>query len=380
MDCDLKINGQVLLNHQLIDPGLIFIDQGKITWSGPEIDAPDLKPTVTINKPANIFVPGYIDLHVHGAKGYDAVDGTDEALNAICKAHLAHGTTALCPTILTNPPQIMLKALEAVANSSKKQILGSHLEGPFLSPQKAGAQPREHLLLPDLFLLDELIAAAGTSLRIVTLAPELPGAMALIERLVERDIIVSIGHTNATFKEAQAAIAAGCTLSTHIFNGMRSLHHREPGVLGAILTEPEVTTEVIADGIHLAGPILKLLFKLKAPENFCLITDCTAALEAKPGAARLGDHLVHVANGAVRLPDGTLAGSCLTLDHAVANLIALGQVSLAEAVYAATQVPAKLLGLPQLGSLEVGKQADIVMVDQQLNVLKVYLAGCEQEI
>jgi len=293
-------------------------------------------------------VQGYWDIHVHGGGGFDVADGTAEALEQVCRVHAAHGTAALCPTVLSSSPESTLRALEVIRAAAGRTVggalvLGAHLEGPFLNPRKAGAQPAEFLRAPDPALLEELLAAAGPSLRVVTLAPELPGAMELVQRLRELDVVVAMGHSDATYQQATDAIDAGCRLATHTYNAMRALHHREPGLLAAVLLDGRVTAEVIADGVHVSAPALRLLWRLKGAGKVALVSDCTAALDAPPGRARLGRQPVTVVDGAVRLADGTLAGSALTMDRAVANMTRLAGLSRPEAEAAARDTPAKLL-------------------------------------
>jgi N-acetylglucosamine-6-phosphate deacetylase len=226
--------------------------------------------------------------------------------------------------------------------------------------------------------MEELLTAAGDTLRLVTLAPELPGALELVELLVERGVVVSIGHSDATWQQATAAIDRGATLATHAFNAMRPLHHREPGILGAVLTDDRVTAEVIADGVHVSGPALQLLWRTKGRVGrLCLMTDCTAALDAPPGQARLGAQPVEVREGAVRLADGTLAGSSLTMDRAVALLVELAGAPLEGALHAATGGPAAVLqpSEPGAGELDPGAPADLVLLDDNLEVQRVLVGG-----
>jgi len=370
LDGELLLQGPLVLGAELLEAGAVLIAGGLVRWSGPRAQLPDgarAGREVNLSPGEGTLLPGLVDLHVHGAAGADAADASAAALETLCRAHAAHGTTALCPTVLTGAPERMLAALAQIRRAAEgadqlggARILGAHLEGPFFNPARAGAQPPEHLRRPDPALLEELLAAGGAALRIVSLAPELPGALALVERLVERGVIAALGHTDATYAQARAAIDAGCTLATHTFNAMRPLGHREPGVVGAVLDDDRVTAEVIADGVHVSAPVLRLLWRLKGPGRLCLVTDCTAALEAGPGQARLGDRPVRVQDGAVRLPDGRLAGSCLTLERAVDNLQRLAGAGLPGASLAASAVPARLLGLPP--PLSAGSPADLVLL------------------
>jgi N-acetylglucosamine-6-phosphate deacetylase len=379
---ELLLRGPLALGGARLEAGALLIGAGEVRWSGPAAQLPaelSAERELVLAPDEGTLVPGFVDLHVHGAAGADAADGSAAALETICRAHAAHGTTALCPTVLTAPPEVLLAGLDQIRQAAGRapvggaRVIGAHLEGPFLSPARAGAQPPEHLRAPDPALLEELLDAGGEALRIVTLAPELPGALALVERLVERGVVAALGHTNATWEQVRAAVDAGCTSATHTFNAMRGLHHREAGALGAVLDDARLTAEVIADGIHVSGPALRLAWRLKGPDRLSLITDCTAALEAPAGQARLGDQLVHVEGGAVRLPDGTLAGSSLTMERAVANLIRLAGADLASAARAAAEVPCALLGLPP--PLHPGSPADLVWLDPELRPRAVLVGG-----
>ena len=374
--CDLRLEGRLLLGGTLLEQGVVLIRAGRVCWSGPAAEAPHLDARQTLARQGATVVPGFTDLHVHGGGGHDVSDGTADALEQVCRVHAGHGTTALCATVLSSSPGHTLRALEVIRAATGTslggvRVLGAHLEGPFLNPRRAGAQPRSHLRDPDPVLLDELVAAAGSSLRVVTLAPELPGALELVERLRALDVVVAMGHSDATYQQAVAGVDAGCRLATHTYNAMRGLHHREPGLLATALLDPRVTTEVIADGHHVSAPALRLLWRLKGPGKVALITDCTAALDAPPGGARLGQQPVTVTGGAVRLADGTLAGSALTMDRAVANMMRLVGLSLPEAVAAASVTPAALLGHSGAGSLEAGSVADLLLLNDRGQCVKV---------
>ncbi len=378
--CDLRLEGDLVLEERLQARGVVLINEGQILWAGEEGDAPIIPARRTWSRPGGLICPGFVDLHIHGGGGVDAADGLQAALLEICRVHARHGTTAFCPTVLCSAPSATLRALEVIRAAAlgdsvpgAARVLGANLEGPFLSSRYAGAQPREHLRAPDPVLLDELLAAAGPTLRIMTLAPELPGALELVARLQERGVIVGMGHSNATYSEAMAAIDAGARLGVHTFNAMRGLHHREVGLLGAVLNSPRVVAEVIADLHHVSVPALQLLRSAKGQEGVALISDCTAALDADPGAARLGQKPVEVKNGAVRFPDGTLAGSALSMERAVGNWVEEVGVPLIGAIHAASLVPARLLG--EVGGVVAGAPADLVLLDQRFRVLNVVLRG-----
>lgn len=379
---DCAISGSLLSGGRLLESGSIVTAAGRVVWAGRAEETPDVGRARRVALPAGaVAVPGFVDLHVHGARGHDFADGTAEAIECICAAHAARGTTALCATVLTSPVETTLRALEAIATATTDsspggaRVLGAHLEGPFLHPDKAGAQPREHLRSPDRGLLEEMLAAAGGGLRVMTLAPELPGALDLVERLVDEGVVVAMGHSTATYQQAQRAIDAGCRLTTHTFNAMSGLHHREPGLVGASLHDGRVICDVIADGHHVALPVLELLWRLKggSRRQMALISDCTAALDAQPGRARLGERQVTVRDGAVWIDRETLAGSVLTLDRAVQRVAKFAPWQ--EVVAAASTVPAALAEACE-HALVPGSRADLVVLDlQTLRVLDVWIGG-----
>lgn len=378
---DLRIEGPMLLDGKVSERAVMLVAAGRVQWVGLPDDAPPRGAARVISAaPDELVVPGYVDLHVHGGGGHDVADGTPEALEAICLTHARHGTAALCPTVLSSPPEVTLRALQVIRAATRTRpgggarVLGAHLEGPFLNPARAGAQQLDHIHPPDLVLLEELLDAAGPTLRLVTLAPELPGALYLVDRLRDAGVVVAMGHSDATHAQALAAVEAGCRLATHTCNAMRGLHHREAGLLGATLLERLLVAEVIADGHHVSAPVLDLIWRLKGPDRLALITDATAAVDC-PGQARLGDQPVSVTDGAVRLPDGTLAGSALTMDRAVANLARATQATVEAVIPAATTVPAAVLGEAPGPTLRPGSRADLLLLDAELRPREVILDG-----
>lgn len=376
--CNLRVDGPMLVNAALVESGTLLVEDGRVLYAGERKSAPRCTPDQQLTVRKGLVSPGFINLHVHGGGGADAADGTAEALVELSRTHARHGTTALCPTIVSCPPPKMLTALERVreaahADSFAPRVLGANLEGPFLSPRRCGAQPAEHLLAPDLVLLQELLDAAGDALAIMTVAPELPGALAVIERLAAHGVVAAIGHSDATAAEASRAVAAGARLATHLFNGMRPLHHREPGVAGVMLAQDAVFTEVIADGIHSSPLFLQLAWRLKR-ERLVLVSDCLAALESAT-EARLGERGVSCRDGAAWLADGTLAGSLITLERAAGNMVRLAGMPLVDALAAITLSPARLLGRSTLGNLKAGAEADFVVLTPDVEVEQVFVAG-----
>jgi N-acetylglucosamine-6-phosphate deacetylase len=319
-----------------------------------------------------LAVPGFVDLQVNGFGGVDFLDADADGYRRAGEALLETGVTAYLPTLITSPEEEVLAALREIPKDfDYPRILGVHLEGPFLSPLRLGTHLATARRDPDLELLDRLLD--GGPVRLMTLAPELPGADGLIERLLERGVTVSLGHSDATAAQANAAFDLGVRAVTHLFNAMRPFLHRDPGIAGAALVRDDVVVQLILDGVHLAPETVKVVWRA-APGRVGLVTDSITAAGASDGAYSFGSLDVQVHEGAVRGPDGVLAGSVLTMIEAVRNLHALG-VPLADAVDAATAVPARILGLPETGRLDVGLPADIVILDDNVEIVRVLVAG-----
>ncbi|HBY56411.1 MAG TPA: N-acetylglucosamine-6-phosphate deacetylase [Candidatus Atribacteria bacterium] len=326
-------------------------------------------------------MPGFIDLHVHGGGGADVMDGEYEAIRKVAATHARFGTTAFLPTTLTMPKDKIIKSLQSIKEAKLKgtgtaAILGIHLEGPYINPEKKGAQNEEGIMPLSKNEFLELNQASGYLIRLVTLAPEMPGAIDFIRWLHRKNIIISAGHTNVTYQKMQEAIQVGLTHVTHLFNAMRGLHHREPGIVGAALSDSRLTVEVIADGIHIHPIILKMIYQMKGSEKIVLVTDAIRAACLEEGNYDLGGKEVIVVRGQAKLGDGTLAGSVLTKNQAVHNMVAQAGISLLEAVQMSTYNPAKCLGTEyRKGSLEPGKDADIVILNQDFEVELTMVSG-----
>jgi N-acetylglucosamine-6-phosphate deacetylase len=326
-----------------------------------------------------IAVPGFVDLQVNGFAGVDLLDASAADYRTVANAILEMGVTAYLPTFITAPEARLLDALREVPAGERHEpngprILGVHLEGPFLSPLRLGAHPPEARRDPDLELLDRLLEAGPV--RLVTLAPELPGALALLELLVARGITVSCGHSDATAEEADAAFDAGARTVTHLFNAMRPFAHRDPGIAGAALAREDVIVQLILDGVHLADETARIAWSAAAG-RLALVTDAIAGAGLSDGAYRLGGQEIEIRDGVARGAHGELAGSTLTMDQAVRNLHALG-ASFEEAVGAATAIPARVLGRRDVGRLAVGVEADVVVLSDQLGVDRVLIGGRER--
>ena len=332
--------------------------------------------------PDAVVLPGFIDEHIHGAGGFDAMDGTEEALKTIADTVAAEGTTGFLATTMTQSPQNIEKALEAVKAYRKSgreegaAVLGVHLEGPFIAAAHKGAQPLEYVAKPDVKTFKRYNEASGDCIKIVTLAPEEEGALELIAHLKERGIVPSVGHTGAKHEAVLAAIKAGATNVTHTYNAQSALHHREIGVVGSALLCDELNCEMICDTIHVSVPAMKLLVKNKPKGRLVLITDAMRAKGLADGVSELGGQTVYVKGSEARLADGTLAGSVLKMNRAVQNLIEKVGMPFTDAVDCATLAPATVLGLnKETGSIEVGKNADFAVLDSKFNVVLTVRGG-----
>jgi N-acetylglucosamine-6-phosphate deacetylase len=345
-------------------PGDVEVDDGRVVAVG-------LAPRTG----GGIAAPGFVDLQVNGFGGVDFATTDADGYRRAGEALLDTGVTSYQPTLITAPEDELVAALREVpAKDPGPRILGVHLEGPFLSPARTGAHPPSARRDPDLALLRRLLDAGPVTY--VTLAPELPGALELVAALHARGIVVSCGHTDATAAEAGAAFDLGVRTVTHLFNAMRPLGHREPGIAGAALVRDDVVVQVILDGHHLATETAQLVWRAAAGRT-ALISDAIAAAGTDDRHSRLSGVEVEIRDGAARRSDGVLAGSVLTMIAAVRNLHALG-VPLVEAVAAATSVPAGVVGRPELGVLRVGGDADLVVLDDRLELTLVLRAGRER--
>lgn len=329
-----------------------------------------------------VVVPGFIDQHIHGAGGSDAMDGTVKDLQVISKTVAGEGTTGFLATTMTQSPQNISKALSAVKEIIEKgefcgaQVLGVHLEGPFISPKHIGAQPLEYVAKPSVEIFDEYDAISGGNIKIVSLATEQEGGLELTEHLAKLGKVASIGHTGAKYDDVARAVGAGAKNVTHTYNAQTGLHHREVGVVGSAMLFDELNCEVICDTIHVSVPAIKLVIKNKPHDKFTLITDAMRAKGMPDGVSELGGQEVFVKDGEARLKDGTLAGSVLKMNVAVKNLVQKVGVSFTDAIDFATYNPAQNIGvLNERGTIELGKRADFAVLDDDFNVLLTVVGG-----
>jgi len=337
-----------------------------------------------IRLPSGLLSPGMVDLQVNGCYGVDLVDAGPEGWTTVRRRLPETGVTAFLPTFITAPVPYLAEALRRTAALRPElvdgpadcgaRVLGVHVEGPFLAPRRRGAHEAEWLCAPEPAAVQALLTAAPGLLRVLTLAPELPGALDAIRRLAAAGVLVAIGHSDATAAEAEAAADAGARLVTHLFNAQRPLHHREPGVVGQALVDPRLACGLIADLHHVAGRVCRLAFQA-APGRIVLVTDAVAAAGMPPGRYVLGGQEVVVdAGGPPLRADGPICGSGLRLDDAVANVVAAG-VDLLTALDAATRLPADLIGRPDLGRIAPGAAADLVWLSDDLRAQACWVGG-----
>jgi len=375
---------RVLTPLEDITDGVVIVEDRRIANVGRRDSVRVPAGAREIRAPGMTIVPGFVDVHIHGAGGHDVMEADSAALAVVARTAARFGTSSFVATTVTAALDPTCHSLEGIARFIRSQstprgaeaeILGIHFEGPFINPVRRGVHPQEWIAVPSVDSLRRMLAAAGGCGKILTLAPELPGALDLVDAARVEGLVVALGHTDATFEETQAAIGRGARHAVHVFNAMRPFSHRETGVLGAVLTSSEVTTELIADGVHVDAAAMRLLFAAKGAARVVLVTDATAAAGMTDGIYRLGSFDVTVAGGVCRNAEGRLAGSTLTLDRALRNVVALG-VPLAAAARMLTLNPATLLGLELTkGVIAPGADADLVLLNANLHVAGVMTRG-----
>jgi len=387
----------VLRAHRLYTPleermnPLVFIEDGFVSAVSSQAEREIPKNATVIdftreNRDA-ILAPGFVDIHMHGGAGLDVMRATPAELPRLNKFLTTHGVTGYFPTTVAAPLDQTCDALQRIAeaieatpslgtngDSVQARPLGIHLEGPFLSHKRRGVHPPENLVEPTLQIFERLWQAARGHVRMMTIAPELPGAIEVIAEAARRKVCVSIGHSDAIMESARAAVKAGARHATHTFNAMRPLDHREPGIIGEALTNEELSADIIADGIHTAPEVVKLFLKAKGIERAVLITDAIAAAGMPDGTYQLGPIQVEVKNGRCT-SDGKLAGSVLTMDRAVRNIVQFADWSLQDAVRTATLNPARAAGLAHHGHLAPGAEANLVVLGPDGDVKRTLVRG-----
>ncbi len=378
------VGGTVVTRDSAIEDGAVLVEDGHITFVGRARDAEPEPGSEIINAAGLTVLPGLIDTHVHGSHGDDVMFSDAEGIRRISRAQSRYGTTAYLPSTVSAHHEALLRALEACAaavgdSAPAAEIVGIHVEGPFINRNKKGAHSLETLRDPDLDQCMEYLRAAPGLVKIMTLAPELPGGMELIRLLVAHDVVASLGHSEADYDTALEAIEAGATHATHLYNAMPALHHRKPSLTTACLNEPFIRAEIVPDGIHVAPEMVRLAAKIKGRDGLILVTDAMAAVGCPDGTYTLGDIPVKVEGDRCVLLDGeTIASSMLTMNRAVGHAVAFTGMSLVDAAYTASFLPAQVCGVSdRKGSLEVGKDADVAILNQDYSV---HLTVCKGEV
>jgi N-acetylglucosamine-6-phosphate deacetylase len=369
-----------------VEQPLLLVEDHVIVEAGSRVAREVPHGVRVVNFGDAVLAPGFVDIHIHGGAGHDVMEADADGLSAVEQLLFKHGVTSYFPTTVTAPLDKTWSALDRLANAiesasrcdeSRKvraRPLGIHLEGPFISHARRGVHPPQNLLLPTLPAFDRFWQAARGHIRVMTIAPELEGAGEVIAEAARREVCVSLGHSNSDLNSARAAVAAGARHATHTFNAMRPLDHRDPGIIAEVLTDSRLSADIIADGIHLDPTIVELFLKAKGVDGAVLITDAISATGMPDGRYRLGTFEVEVKNGRC-LADGKLAGSVLTMDRAVRNVMHFAHWDLQQAIRLATLNPARVAGFTDRGKLEAGAVADFVVLSPSGEVRNTVIGG-----
>jgi N-acetylglucosamine-6-phosphate deacetylase len=371
--------GTVAIDGQLCRPGWVQTSGRLITACG----AGRPPQTADVDLPDSVVVPGFIDMHVHGGVGASYTDANTDDIARAATFHVRHGTTTTLASLVTAAPAELIAGVRALAEAIRLgppgTIVGIHLEGPWLSPARCGAHDHTRMRDPDRAEIDTVLAAGAGAIRMVTVAPELPGSDEAIRRFLDAGVVVAVGHTDATYEQTQQAVALGATIGTHLFNAMPPLDHREPGPALALLQDPRVTVELIADGVHVHPAVLHAVIEAVGPDRVAVVTDAIAAAGCDDGAFRLGAVAIDVVSGVARVHGtSTIAGSTATMDRLFRAVAALGSDSdagLAAAVQMTSATPARALGLNRVGNLRAGYDANLVVLDRDLQLTAVMVHG-----
>jgi len=372
--------GSILSPAHKFSPGRIIIRNGRIEAAGlvSDVRPPDV--AEHIDARSFTVVPGFIDPHIHGCAGADVMDASSTSMNTISRTLASHGTTSFLPTTVSASPEILGNALDRLSTLLHESFdgakpLGIHLEGPFISTQRRGTHRENNVRLPDQTLLSDWITRAHGTLKLLTMAPELDGATAAARFARASSVTVGMGHSNASFDEAAAAVDNGTHYAVHTFNAMRAFGHRDSGIIGTVLSDDRVFAEIIADGIHVSPEVVRIFARSKGRERILLVTDAISATGMPDGIYSLGTDTVQVRGGVCRDDEGRLAGSTLTQDAALRNFIAYSGMRLDDALFGLTLNPARALKLEGRGCIEPGAHADLVMLDDALRVMKTIAEG-----
>ena len=374
--------GRVMTPDRVILDGVVLVEGPKILEVGSRRAVRFSRDEFqVVGHSQQLLAPGFIDVHTHGAMGRDVMEGTDEALEVISRFLAGHGTTSFLATTVTASPIATLQAVEALGSQVDRplpgaRMLGLHLEGPFINPEKRGAHTAKYIRRPSTLIFDQLLACSSHQIKLITVAPEVEGSLELIRFARAKGVVVSLGHSNATLEETMAAIALGAGNATHTFNAMRPFSHRDPGILGAVLTAPEIWAELIADGVHVSPAAINLCIQCKSARRILLISDAVSATGMPEGQYRLSDIEITLSGGICRTREGQLAGSTLTQDQALRNMVRWSHLPLEAVLGMLTRNPAQSLGIAESkGTLAEGRDADMVLLDRNLRVNTTIIQG-----
>lgn len=368
-------NGNVVLDDKIVQEN-ITIEDDRIIAISDKIDQ-----DATIIDAKGLYVsPGFIDVHTHGKDGLDTMNVTKDNLEVLTMAHARTGVTSVLPTTMTASIEDTKHTIDVLYENKDHvkgaKIVGVHMEGPFFNVEHKGAQPEQYILKPSIEDFKKMVGDHEDFIRILSLAPEIEGANELTRYLVDKGIVVSIGHTGATYKQAKEVIDLGANHITHTYNAMTPLHHRKPGVVGLAMDEKDIYAELILDGHHVEAVSARILYHAKGQDHLVLITDSMEASMKEPGTYQLGGQKVYVKDGTARLEDGTLAGSILCLNEAVKNAVEFFNIPLYTAIKCASLNPARSIGLDQeIGSIQVGKKADLIFMNDRYEVIHSFIDG-----
>ncbi|REF35879.1 N-acetylglucosamine-6-phosphate deacetylase [Thermasporomyces composti] len=366
-------NGRVVTPEAVLDPGWIEISGERIV----EVGSGEAARPLDVDLAGRVVVPGFVDTHVHGGGGASYLSATQAETATVVQFHRSHGTTTTFASLISTTAPELERQVAALAELAADGLVdGLHLEGPWISEARRGAHDPAVLRPPTTEELERLLALGRGTIRMVTLAPELPGALDAVRRIVDAGVVAAVGHSDASYETVRAAVDAGASVGTHLFNGMPPLHHREPGVVGALLEDPRVVVELVADGIHLHPATVALAIRAAGPDRVSLVTDAMTAAGMGDGDYTLGGLPVRVVDGVARLADSdSIAGSTLTMDAAFRFAVQTVGLSLEQAARVASTTPARTFGLSDVGALQPGMRADLVVLDADLQVTAVMRRG-----
>ncbi|ODE47751.1 N-acetylglucosamine-6-phosphate deacetylase [Listeria monocytogenes] len=369
-------NVKIYKENELIDA--VVITEGNLIKEVCSTTPEKYSDEPTFDGNGRLLIPGMIDVHIHGAKNYDMMDGSTESIQAVSMACAKTGCTSFLVTSVSSSLEDLIQMIrqtkKVIGKEKGAKIAGIHLEGPYLNIEKKGMQNPAHLRHPDLKEMKKIFDEADGLIKMVTIAPELPGGIELIDFLKKRGVVVAIAHSNATYEEAQDAFEKGASHITHCFNAMPAIHHRAPGLVAAALENDSISVQAIVDGVHLHPGIVRLIHKIKGPDKMVLTTDALQAMGVGDGEYIFGGHQVTVTEGVARLQDGTLASSTVTMNKSLRLSNEFG-INLQDTIQMATSTPADILGMKNLGRIEKGYSADLVLLDKKFEVLSTWING-----